>query len=238
MLKKIWNKATGKGPSAKSLGIAGPSRSMLNDNARRRMATINTEFRHAFKFLRSYPRSVTFFGSARFTEDHPCYVRARALAGRIVKETGYAIVSGGGGGVMEAANRGAFEAGGKSIGMNIILPHEQKLNEFVTANIRFYYFFIRKVALSFSAEAYVFFPGGFGTLDEFFEIVTLVQTKKIPSAPIICIGTDFWNHVVRMIAPMRDEFKTISPGDENLFRIVESDDEAIEMIRNSPLRPE
>lgn len=238
MLKKIWNKATGKGASPKSLRTTGLSRSMLNDNARRRMATINSEFRHAFKFLRSYPRSVTFFGSARFTEEHPCYVRARELAGRIVRETGYAVVSGGGGGIMEAANRGAFEAGGKSIGMNIILPHEQKLNEFVTANIRFYYFFIRKVALSFSAEAYVFFPGGFGTLDEFFEIVTLVQTKKIPAAPIICIGTDFWNHVFKMIAPMRDEFKTISPGDEDLFRIVGSDDEAIDMIRNSPLRPE
>jgi uncharacterized protein (TIGR00730 family) len=158
----------------------------LRDGARRRLATINSEFRHTFKFLSKYPRSVTFFGSARFTENHPFYVRARALASRVAIETGHTVMTGGAGGVMEAANRGAYESGGQSIGMNIVLPHEQKMNQYLTAHIRFYYFFIRKVALTFSAEVYVFFPGGFGTMDEFFEILTLMQTKKIPKAPIIC----------------------------------------------------
>ncbi|MFA6158479.1 MAG: TIGR00730 family Rossman fold protein [Candidatus Paceibacterota bacterium] len=227
MLKNIWNKP---------LDHTNFSREKLKNDARRRMATINSEFRHTFKFLLSYPRSVTVFGSARFTEDHPCYERARALASRISKETGYAIVSGGGGGIMEAANRGAFEAGGKSIGMNIILPHEQKLNQYVTANIRFYYFFIRKVALSFSAEAYIFFPGGFGTMDEFFEIITLMQTRKIAQAPIICVGTEFWGSVMKLIGTMRDDFKTISPGDENIFKIVEDDAEVIRLIKETPLR--
>ncbi len=154
----------------------------------------------------------------------------------MVKETGYAVVTGGGGGIMEAANRGAFEAGGKSIGMNIILPHEQKLNGYVTANVRFYYFFIRKVALSFSAEVYVFFPGGYGTLDEFFEIVTLMQTKKIPQAPILCVGEEFWSHVEKLVIPMRDEFKTITPGDEKIYRIIKDDSEVIDVIKDTPLR--
>lgn len=237
MLRKIWNKATGatdatiKIPAHNSL-----SRAQLRENARKRLATINSEFRHTFKFLQSYPHSVSFFGSARFTEEHPCYVRARALAARVVRETGYAVVTGGGAGIMEAANRGAYEAGGKSIGMNIILPHEQKLNEYVTANVRFYYFFIRKVALSFSAEVYIFFPGGYGTLDEFFEIVTLMQTKKIPQAPILCVGKEFWGNVEKLVIPMRDEFKTITPGDENLYKIVEDDAEIIDIIKDAPLQ--
>ncbi len=210
----------------------------LKNNARRRLATIDNEFRHTFKFLRNYPHSVSFFGSARFTEDHPCYIRARALAGRISKELGYTIITGGGPGIMEAANRGAFEAGGKSVGMNIILPHEQKVNEYLTAHVRFYYFFIRKVALSFSAEVYIFFPGGFGTLDEFFELVTLVQTRKIPQIPIICVGRDYWEKVLDLSISMRDDFKTISPGDEKVFQIVESDDEIMDIIRKAPRRPE
>lgn len=207
----------------------------LKDGARKRLTTINNEFRHTFNFLKKYPRSISFFGSARFTEDHPCYVRARNLAQRVVKETGYTIVTGGAGGIMEAANRGAYEVGGKSIGMNIVLPHEQRMNPYLTANIRFYYFFIRKVALSFSAEVYVFFPGGFGTMDEFFEIVTLMQTKKIPKAPIICVGKDFWSHVHAFSEKMRDEFKTIDPGDENIFQITDSDDEVLEIIKRTPV---
>src|SRR5690606_21462531 len=149
--------------------------------------------------------------------DNPYYIRARALAKKIVEETGYTIITGGGPGIMEAANRGAYEAGGKSVGMNIILPHEQKINEYLTANARFYYFFIRKVALSFSAETYIFFPGGFGTLDEFFEIVTLIQTNKIPRVPVICVGKEFWSHIVEISKHLRDDFDAISPGEENIF---------------------
>jgi uncharacterized protein (TIGR00730 family) len=227
MLKNLWNKP---------LDHMNFSRERLRDNTRRRMATINSEFRHTFKFLQSYHKSVTFFGSARFAEDHPLYARARSLAARISKETGYVVVSGGGGGIMEAANRGAFEAGGKSVGMNIVLPHEQKLNRYVTASIHFYYFFIRKVALTFSAEAYIFFPGGFGTLDEFFEIVTLMQTRKIAQAPIICIGKEYWDEVMKFVLSMRDDFKTISVGDENIFKIIEDDSEIIRIIKETPVR--
>lgn len=237
MLGKIWKK---KGsPSGDSrLTSHELAHKELKEGARRRMATINNEFRQTFRFIKNYPRSVSFFGSARFTEGHPYYERARNLAKRIVSETGYAVVTGGGPGIMEAGNRGAYEAGGKSIGMNIILPHEQKMNEYLTANIRFYYFFIRKVALSFSAEVYVFFPGGYGTMDEFFELVTLIQTRKIPKVPIICVGKDFWSHVETLSNSLRDDFQTITPGDEKIFRITDSDDEILEIIKGAPLRKE
>jgi uncharacterized protein (TIGR00730 family) len=210
----------------------------LKRNAHKRLSTINSEFRHTFKFLEKYPLSVTFFGSARFTENHPSYIKARELAGKIAKETGYAVVTGGGGGIMEAANRGAYEAGGKSLGMNIILPHEQQMNQFLTAHVRFYYFFIRKVALSFSAEVYIFFPGGYGTMDEFYEIVTLIQTKKIPKVPVICVGREYWQHVLRFSEALRDDFKVIDPGDERIFHITDSDEEVIEIIKNTKFRKE
>ncbi len=238
MLGNLWRKYKGEEKDPR-LTYHEPSYSDLKDGARKRLATINSEFKHTFKFLRNYPKSVSFFGSARFTDAHPCYIHARALAGKIAKETGYAVVTGGGGGIMEAANRGAYEVGGKSIGMNIVLPHEQKMNEFLTANIRFYYFFIRKVALSFSAEVYVFFPGGFGTLDEFFEIITLIQTKKIPKVPVICVGKDYWDHVLKLSEDvLRDQFKSIEPGDEKLFHITDNDQDVIDIIRNAPLRKE
>ncbi|MDP1624973.1 MAG: TIGR00730 family Rossman fold protein [bacterium] len=241
MLKRIWKKVSGnyKGNSDMSdthIHVDQMAAKKFKDGMRRRMATINSEFRHTFKFLEHYPKSVTFFGSARFLEDHPDYVRARNLAKKVVNETGYTVITGGGPGIMEAGNRGAYEAGGKSIGMNIVLPHEQKVNEYLTANIRFYYFFIRKVALSFSAEVYVFFPGGYGTLDEFYEMLTLVQTKKIPPTPIICIGRDFWKRVMDVTLAMRDEYQTISPGDERLFNIVDTDEEVIEIIKKTPIK--
>lgn len=235
MLNKIWRRVSGKG-GADHARQAALSSGQFKEGMRKRLATINSEFKHTFKFLEHYPRSVTFFGSARFTEDHPDYMRARNLAKKVVTETGYTVITGGGPGIMEAGNRGAYEAGGKSIGMNIILPHEQKVNEYLTAHIRFYYFFIRKVALSFSAEVYVFFPGGYGTLDEFYEMLTLVQTKKIPPTPIICIGRDFWKRVMDLTLAMRDEYQTISDGDERLFHIVDSDEEVIEIIKKTPLK--
>ncbi|MFA6095940.1 MAG: TIGR00730 family Rossman fold protein [Candidatus Paceibacterota bacterium] len=230
MIQRLWRKDW-KGDTPLSF-------KELHRAANMRMSQINREFRETFEFLEDYPRSVTFFGSTRFTEDHPCYVQARRLAGRIAKETGYTVVTGGGPGVMEAANRGAYEAGGKSVGMHIHLPKEQKENAFLTASRKFYYFFVRKVALSFSAEVYVFFPGGFGTLDEFFEIVTLVQTAKIPRVPIVCVGHDYWNDVKKGVMLLRDKYKTITPGDEDLFKIVDTDDEVIDIIKNAPLRRE
>jgi hypothetical protein len=126
---------------------------------------IDREFTSAFEFIKNYEKSVTFFGSSRFTENSPHYIQARELAAKISK-AGYTILTGGGGGIMEAANRGAFESGGQSVGLNIRLPKSQGLNSYTNDSIQFDYFFVRKVALSFAAEAYLFFPGGFGTFDE------------------------------------------------------------------------
>ena len=237
MLGNLWKKYTKEGTD-KRLIDRELSHKEIKEGSRKRLATINSEFRHTFKCLKNYPKSVTFFGSSRFTEEHPCYVEARSLAKEIVKETGYTVITGGGGGIMEAANRGAYEAGGKSIGMNIILPHEQKMNEFLTGHVRFYYFFIRKVALSFSAEVYIFFPGGFGTMDEFFEIITLIQTKKIARVPVICVGKDYWNNILKVTEVLRDTYQTIDPGDEKIFHITDDHQEIVNIIKNSPLRKE
>jgi uncharacterized protein (TIGR00730 family) len=238
MLGNIWKKYKTRAVADARFTDHELSRLEIKEGSRKRLATINNEFRHTFKFLKNYPRSVTFFGSSRLTEDHPCYMEARSLAKKIVQETSYTVITGGGGGIMEAANRGAFEAGGKSIGMNIVLPHEQKMNEFLTGHVRFYYFFIRKVALSFSAEVYIFFPGGFGTMDEFFEIVTLIQTKKIPRVPVICVGKEYWSNVLTLTEILRDKYKAIDPGDEKIFHITDDHEEIIRIIKNSPLRKE
>src|SRR3972149_2931150 len=169
------------------------SREEMHKVAAERVSEISKEFTEGFKFLEDYPKSVTIFGANQFREDNPYYISARALASRLVKELGYSIVSGGGPGIMEAANRGAFEAGGNSLGLLIKLPEAQVTNKYITKSFASYYFFVSKVLLSFSAEAFIFFPGGFGTLDEFFEILTLVQTKKIVDIPIICVGSEYWN---------------------------------------------
>ncbi|MEK7163106.1 MAG: TIGR00730 family Rossman fold protein [Patescibacteria group bacterium] len=239
MFRNFWNRQESEKTLTESHDVVHRfSRADFVSGSRRRLSTINSEFSHTFKFLKNYPHSVSFFGSSRFAEDHPCYIHARALSRRIVEELKYAIVTGGGPGVMEAANRGAFEAGGKSVGMNIVLPLKQKMNQYLTAHMRFYYFFIRKVALTFSAEIFIFFPGGFGTLDEFFELVTLVQSGKIAKVPIICVGREYWQKILNLTFVLRDDYGTISPGDEKIFHITDSDDEVMEIIKNAPARKE
>ena len=206
--------------------------------AKSRLKTITKEFADGFEFLGSYPKSVSFFGSARFKSNNFHYKQARRIAARVCEE-GYAVVTGGGPGIMEAANRGAKETCGSSIGFNIELPFEQNVNPYVTHGLNFYYFFSRKVILSFSAEAYLFFPGGFGTLDEFFEIVTLVQTQKITRVPIVCVGKDFWEPVLKLIE--KDLFrkhKTIHKKDMNLFKITDDEDEIMKIVHNAPMRDE
>lgn len=207
--------------------------------ANHRMATIEKEFQKTFSFLRNYPRSVTIFGSARFPETDPLYIKARRLSQRIARELKYAIITGGGPGIMEAGNRGAYEVGGKSIGMNIRLPHEQKYNTFLTASMKFYYFFARRVALSFSSETYIFFPGGYGTLDEFFEIITLIQTGKIPKTPVVLVGSEFWNKLdTFLLEELLEKYKAIDPEDRNIYRITDDEDEIIDIIKRAPLRRE
>ena len=137
---------------------------------------------------------------------------------------------------MEAANRGAYDAAGNSLGLIIKLPHEQKVNKYITKTLASYYFFVRKVLLSFSAEAFIFYPGGYGTLDEFFEILTLIQTKKIEGVPLICVGSEYWNELKEFIKKQMLARKAIEPTDIDLFKITDDHDEIIEIIRNVPVR--
>ncbi len=187
--------------------------------------------------MSQYTRTVTFYGSARFVEGDEYYDKARGLANRISKELGLTIVTGGGPGIMEAGNRGAFEAGGKSIGLTIKLPMEQKDNQYLTDEVPFNFFFTRKMSLAFSSEVFVFFPGGFGTLDECFEQVTLIQTKKLQPIPVILYGSDFWKPFETIFKTiLLDKFKTISPEDMSIFTITDNDDEVLEIIKGAKQR--
>jgi len=194
----------------------------LKKETSERLSRIDTEFADGFDFINKYNDTVSIFGSAReVIKNTPYYELARELAA-VLSNDGYSIVTGGGGGIMEAGDRGAQEAGGHSIGLNIKLPHEQALNPYATETMSFRYFFTRKVLLAFGAMAYVYFPGGFGTMDELFEIITLMQTKKMPLAPIILVGSEFWTGLDMFIKTyMLQELQMISPEDTSLYTITE-----------------
>lgn len=201
-----------------------------------RVEHISEEFSRGFEFLRGAERTVTFFGSARFTEDNDHYKTAREIARRLA-EYGIGVVTGGGPGIMEAANRGAYESKGYSLGLNIKLPTEQITNPYLTENATFEHFFVRKVLLAYAAEAYLFFPGGFGTMDEMFEIMTLVQTKKIERIPIILVGVSFWKHLQYFIEKeMYEKHKAISKEDMDLYIITDDIEEIIDIVRHAPIR--
>ena len=208
----------------------------LHQAAAARISHIDKEFTASFEFLNKYDKSITVFGSSRLKDGYPYYEKAQSLCKRVAKDLGYSVITGGGPGIMEAANHGAFEVKGKSVGICIELPHEQKKNPYMTDNIDLYYLFIRKVALSFAAEAYVFFPGGFGTLDEFFEILTLVQTRKIQRVPLILFGSEFCKPLESFLRKNLLDIGTIDSADRNLYTITDSEDEAVEIIRNAPVR--
>ncbi len=192
-----------------------------------------------FQFLADIKKSVTFFGSARFPEANKWYKAAQSL-GSLLAKHGYSVITGGGPGIMEGGNRGAAETGGESIGINIQLPFEQRINPYVKKGRGFYYFFTRKVMLSFASQAYVYFPGGYGTLDELFEILTLVQTKKIhDKIPVILYGKEFWGDLDSwMREKLLGEHKTIDAEDLRLYSIVDSPEEAMEIIKKSKPREE
>lgn len=195
-----------------------------------RIFRIMSEFVNGFEILRKYSTAATFFGSARLTPKDPSYKDAELLASKLAKK-GYTIITGGGPGIMEAANVGSFKVGGKSIGLNIQLPMEQKLNPYVTESESFHFFFSRKVMLSFASEVYIYFPGGFGTLDELLEIITLIQTEKIQKIPVILYGKDFWTPIMAVFEKtLLKEYKTISKEDLDLFHLVDTVDEAYEYI--------
>ena len=206
------------------------------DDANWRIFRIMAEFIAGFEFLSPLRKEVTFFGSARLPEDSLWYKQAREL-GYMLGEGGFTVITGGGPGIMEAGNRGAHESGGISVGLDIELPSEQRRNPYVDKGIGFHYFFTRKVMLSASAQAYVFFPGGFGTLDEFFEMVTLLQTKKMENVPVICMGKDFWSPMDSWIrSHLIEKYHTVSPGDTNIYTIVDSAKEAFAILKDSKER--
>jgi len=201
-----------------------------------RVEGISEEFYRGFEFLRGVERTVTFFGSARFEEDNDHYKMARDIAAKL-SSYGIGVVTGGGPGIMEAANRGAYESKGYSLGLNIKLPIEQKENPYLTESATFKHFFVRKVLLAYAAEAYLFFPGGFGTMDELFEIMTLVQTNKIEPVPIILVGVSFWKHLHFLIEKeMYEKHKTISKEDMLIYHLSDDIDEIVDMVRHAPIR--
>jgi len=187
------------------------------------------EFVEGFDTLAGIGPAVTVFGSARIQRSASSYRKARKLAQRLVKD-GFAIITGGGPGIMEAANRGARDAGGLSIGCNIELPFEQGLNQYVDLGMEFRYFFVRKTMFMKYAEAFCIFPGGFGTLDELFESLTLIQTGKVEHFPVVLFGVDYWSGLVEWLQRRPLTERKISPPDMNLFTLTDSIEEAAETI--------
>ncbi|HEU4737550.1 MAG TPA: TIGR00730 family Rossman fold protein [Solirubrobacterales bacterium] len=185
-----------------------------------RLDRIRAEVDMGFDALRDIESGVSIFGSARIAADHPWYELTRETAACLVKH-GFSVITGGGPGLMEAANRGATEAGGESIGLNIELPHEQQPNEYLTRSLHFHYFFTRKLMFVRYARAFVIMPGGFGTLDELFEALTLIQTERIQHFPVILVGADFWAPMLEWIDRSLEDHGLISPGDKELLKVAD-----------------
>lgn len=196
--------------------------------------SVLTEFIKGFRKLHFVGPCVTIFGSARFKEGHKHYEMARILAGRIA-QLGFTIMTGGGPGIMEAANRGAREVGGRSVGCNIELPHEQEPNPYMDTWVNIKYFFVRKTLLSKYSYAFVVMPGGFGTLDEFFEAITLIQTKMVSDFPVVIMDKEFHNHIIQHVDLMKAQ-GTISPDDTSLFIFTDDIEEAVTYIQNNTIK--
>jgi uncharacterized protein (TIGR00730 family) len=201
--------------------------SQLTDE--QRLERIGEELRTGFQALAHIGKAVTIFGSARTPRDHPRYKAAREFARRLGEE-GYAIITGGGPGIMEAANRGARDAGVPSVGLGIDLPHEQGLNQWVDHPLSFHYFFARKVMFVRYASGFVVYPGGFGTLDELFEASTLRQTEKIRYFPIVLMGSDYWGGLVRWLRESVLAEGNIAPVDVTTLLVCDSIEPALELL--------
>ena len=199
-------------------------------NLPRNVFRIAEEFRLGFAAVDQIDRpGVTIFGSARVPEDHPVYKTAEEV-GRRFAEAGFAVVTGGGPGVMEAANRGAQEAGGLSIGFAIDLPHEQQMNPYVDLGLTFKHFYARKTMLVKAAEGFIMFPGGFGTLDELFEALTLIQTGKVLNFPVVLFGRDHWQGLLDWIRDRLMATGMINPDDEELLYVTDDPEQAVEIV--------
>ena len=204
-----------------------------DDAAVLRVARIAEEFREGFETVEHVPSpTVSMFGSARVRADHPAYAAARAVAQRFA-QAGWAVVTGGGPGVMEAANRGAKEGGGVSVGFNIDLPHEQYANPYLDVSLTFRHFYARKTMFVKAAEAFVIFPGGFGTLDELFESLTLIQTGKILDFPVVLFDSVYWRGLVDWMNDSALAEGMISPEDEDLLFVTDDPAEAVSIIASS-----
>ena len=195
-----------------------------------RLFHIIAEFVEGFEALAELPPAVTIFGSARAKPEDEVYQKAELIATRLA-ENGFAVITGGGPGVMEAANKGAALAGGQSVGLNIQLPFEQYPNPYSNLNLSFRYFFVRKVLFVKYAVAYVILPGGFGTMDEFFEAVTLIQTKKIKPFPVILVGTDYWKGLLDWIKGTVLKQGIISPDDLDILHLTDDPEDIIKTIK-------
>jgi uncharacterized protein (TIGR00730 family) len=195
-----------------------------------RVLRIQAEFVEGFGLLAELPRAVSVFGSARTPRDHPHYAAGAAI-GAALAQAGYAVITGGGPGAMEAANRGASEAGGLSVGLGIELPFEQDLNEWVDVGIAFRYFFVRKTMFVKYAQAFVILPGGFGTLDELFEALTLVQTRKVTRFPVILFGTEYWSGLIDWIRNTLAPTGTINAADLDLITVTDDIGEVMAVIQ-------
>lgn len=195
-----------------------------------RMFRILGEFVEGIEALHKIGPAVSIFGSARVKPEEEAYKQAEVLGARFAKQK-IAVITGGGGGIMEAANKGAAEAGGVSVGMNIHLPFEQKPNPYANVQIEFKYFFIRKVMFVKYAMAYIVMPGGLGTLDELFEAVTLIQTHRIKPFPVILMGSDYWNGLVQWIKKHLLANKRISPEDIEIFQVMDDPDAVVKMVQ-------
>ena len=194
-----------------------------------RIFRIMAEFVDSFETLSQVGPAVTIFGSARATRSDPCY-RAAVALGRELAKNDFAVITGGGPGIMEAANKGAAEGKGKSVGLNIELPFEQKSNRYANVPIHFHYFFSRKVCFVKYSNGFVFLPGGFGTLDEFFEVITLVQTQRIPRFPVILFGRSYWKGLLQWMKSVLESREFISPDDLELVTVTDDVQESIDLL--------
>jgi len=235
------------GPRAAAKMAGGPhmteDRKLLEPTARPaflntdpwRALRILSEFVEGFDALATVGRAITIFGSARIGSDSPVYAQTREIARRLARE-GYAIITGGGPGLMEAANRGCQEGGGMSVGCNIELPHEQDLNDYVDLGVAFRYFFARKTMFVKYADGFVIMPGGFGTMDELFEAVTLIQTGKIEHFPIILVGTEFFGGLIDWFRTQLVGDGMIDAADLDLVVVTDDPDEVVEIMKRASRR--
>jgi uncharacterized protein (TIGR00730 family) len=204
----------------------------IKDNIDQHIDKITSEFKNGFEFIKKHPKIVTVFGSARESATAPYYESIRALTNELVKQFGVTIATGGGPGVMQAANHGAYDADPKkSIAMAIELPHEQMVNPYISEYEMFRFFFTRKVIMTYSTDAFIVCPGGFGTFDELFEMLTLQQTRKAVSAPVILFGTDFWAPIYDFIVTSMQEKGFIDARDEELFIMTDSVDDIVTILK-------